>query len=88
MSVPGTFRKWWSRGKFSARQGPDLWPIARPSRGLSRVHEELLVSDLTAAELRKPLTAPPIHLSGCRPCGIAAKVTPIRFFWIQAILHS
>jgi len=29
-----------------------------------------------------------LHLSCCCPCGAAANVTPIRFFWIHAILHS
>src|SRR5437667_12676357 len=63
--------------------GPDDFRCG-PDRRLALVDRLHSQDEQIAAEA---LTTP-FQLDGGSPCGIAVKVTPIRFFWIQIILHS
>ena len=65
-------------------------PAAEAGGRIGHVIEMLILQSLALYaqdETAEALTTQ-FQLDGGGPCGIAVKVTPIRFFWIQIILHS
>jgi hypothetical protein len=56
--------------------------------GLSAGWLQPSVPHRTGDQIAAEALTMPFQLAGGNRCGIAVKVTPIRFFWIQMILHS
>jgi hypothetical protein len=56
--------------------------------GLSAGWLQPSVPHRTGDQIAAEALTMPFQLAGGNRCGIAVKVTPIRFFWIQIILHS